>query len=472
LRAALFLCDLTLLGLAGVISAFVRFGQFRHVNIIAHLGDTEVLVTVAYLTVVLAFMGVIALSLERLYDLETVLKGPDEFWRIVKGLTLATVFFVLLTYALKITELSRLWTFQTLLLAVVFVSGGRLAIRLAVWWVRDQGRMMRPTLVVGSNAEAQQIVLALDRASSSGLLPVGYVTTTTTDRPAMKYRDGSLTWLGSAREVADIVRVHEFDTILIVASAFSSDVVARIIADLRGQKAQIQVTSGLLDVSTARVGVGEVSGIPLLTIKAVTFSRSQRIIKRGFDLFIGGLVTLVGLPVWAAIAIAIKVDSPGPVFFKQERIGRGGLSFGMFKFRSMYVDAEERLAELQAHNEASGPIFKMKDDPRVTRVGRFLRRYSLDEFPQLINVLVGEMSLVGPRPALPREVVNYGNAEWPRLEVVPGMTGLWQVSGRSDLTFEEMVRLDLFYIENWSVGFDLGLLLRTVPAVVLASGSY
>ena len=175
---------------------------------------------------------------------------------------------------------------------------------------------------------------------------------------------------------------------------------------------------------------------------------------------------------WAAIALAIKVDSPGPVFFRQERIGRGGLSFGMYKFRSMYLDAEERLAELEGRNEATGPIFKMKDDPRVTRVGRVLRRFSLDEFPQLLNVLGGEMSLVGPRPPLPREVVNYGTAEWPRLGVQPGMTGLWQVSGRSDLSFDEMVRLDLFYIENWSVGLDLGLIVRTVPAVVFPSGAY
>ena len=472
LLLALVTSDTAMLVIAGLVSALLRFGRFRHVNVAPNFGGTGIYVTVAYLTILLAMMGIVALWSERLYDLDRVLKGPDEYWRVLKGLTLATVFFVLVTYVLKLTELSRLWTFQAWALAIVLVCVARLAVRAFVWVARRRGGMTRPTLIVGCNGEAQAIVVALEKAGISGLVPVGYLTTTTTDAPRMHFRGGPLRWLGTAREIADVVQVHGFDTVLIVSSAFAPDVVARIIADLRGHDVRIQVASGLLDVSTARVGVGEVSGIPLITIKAVTFSASQRITKRGFDLLIGGLVTLVGLPVWAAIALAIKVDSPGPVFFRQERIGRGGLSFGMYKFRSMYLDAEERLAELEGRNEATGPIFKMKDDPRVTRVGRVLRRFSLDEFPQLLNVLGGEMSLVGPRPPLPREVVNYGTAEWPRLGVQPGMTGLWQVSGRSDLSFDEMVRLDLFYIENWSVGLDLGLIVRTVPAVVFPSGAY
>jgi lipopolysaccharide/colanic/teichoic acid biosynthesis glycosyltransferase len=178
------------------------------------------------------------------------------------------------------------------------------------------------------------------------------------------------------------------------------------------------------------------------------------------------------MPVWIAVALGIKISSPGPVFYGQERIGRSGRAFKMLKFRSMYVDAEARLSELQEANEASGPLFKMKDDPRVTSIGKWMRKFSVDEFPQLINVLRGEMSLVGPRPPLPREVERYSTHDWRRLEVLPGMTGLWQTSGRSALTFDEMVRLDLFYIENWSVALDMTLILRTVPAVLLARGAY
>ena len=194
--------------------------------------------------------------------------------------------------------------------------------------------------------------------------------------------------------------------------------------------------------------------------------------KRTFDLVVGGLIVLLGTPLWLLIAVGIKLQTPGPVFYRQERIGRDGKPFGMFKFRSMYVDAEARLAEIRAANEATGPLFKMKDDPRVTRIGKWMRKYSIDEFPQLINVLKGEMSLVGPRPPLPSETEQYSDHHWRRMEVLPGMTGLWQVSGRSRLTFDEMVRLDLFYIENWSVGFDMSLILRTIPAVLLARGAY
>jgi len=170
--------------------------------------------------------------------------------------------------------------------------------------------------------------------------------------------------------------------------------------------------------------------------------------------------------------LLIKLTSSGPVFYGQTRVGRAGEHFQMLKFRSMYSDADARLSELSSANEASGPLFKMKDDPRVTAIGRWLRKFSIDEFPQLINVLKGEMSLVGPRPPLPNEVERYTSRDWRRLEVVPGMTGLWQVSGRSSLTFDEMVALDLFYIENWSVALDITLMYRTIPAVLFARGAY
>jgi lipopolysaccharide/colanic/teichoic acid biosynthesis glycosyltransferase len=173
-----------------------------------------------------------------------------------------------------------------------------------------------------------------------------------------------------------------------------------------------------------------------------------------------------------AVAIAVKVSSPGPVMFRQERVGRHGRPFVMHKFRSMYVDAEARLAQLQHLNDRDGVLFKMRDDPRVTPVGRFIRRYSLDELPQLFDVLLGTMSMVGPRPPLPREVARYHEDVRRRLLVKPGLTGLWQVSGRSDLSWEESVRLDLSYVENWFLGLDLSIIARTVRAVLARSGAY
>ena len=247
---------------------------------------------------------------------------------------------------------------------------------------------------------------------------------------------------------------------------------ARIVAELRTLDIEVNVSSGLFEVMTSRVLVSEVAGVPLVRIRGISLTPTRLATKRLFDIVVSGLVLLVGLPVWLLCAALVKLTSPGPLLYSQERIGRDGRAFRMFKFRTMYVDADARLEALRAENEASGPIFKMRNDPRVTSVGRWLRKYSIDEVPQFLNVLKGEMSVVGPRPPLPNETREYEDRHWRRLEVTPGMTGLWQVSGRSALTFEEMVRLDLFYIENWSVGLDLAIILRTVPAVLFARGAY
>jgi exopolysaccharide biosynthesis polyprenyl glycosylphosphotransferase len=204
----------------------------------------------------------------------------------------------------------------------------------------------------------------------------------------------------------------------------------------------------------------------------VRLTRAQATAKRAFDVAMSAVGLLLIAPLLAAIALAIKLDTAGPVLFRQERVGLHRRRFKLLKLRTMVVGAETMLADLAVHNEADGPLFKMRNDPRVTRVGRFLRRYSLDELPQLWNVLVGEMSLVGPRPPLPTEVEAYEDWQLDRFEVRPGITGLWQVSGRSDLPFDEYVRLDLFYIENWSLAYDLFIVAKTIPMLLAARGAW
>src|SRR5205823_6061535 len=194
--------------------------------------------------------------------------------------------------------------------------------------------------------------------------------------------------------------------------------------------------------------------------------------KRLFDIVVSGLLILAAAPMWALIAFAIKLDSPGPVFYRDRRVGLGEREFGMFKFRSMSSNAAQGQAALEQSNEASGPLFKIKDDPRVTRVGRFLRRYSIDELPQVLNVLLGEMSLVGPRPLPLRDYVQLEDWHRKRYLVLPGMTGLWQVSGRIALTFDDLVRLDFYYLENWSIWLDISILAKTLPAVIARRGAY
>ncbi len=379
---------------------------------------------------------------------------------------------IVLTYVLKLPGLSRAWLLLYWLLAVVFVLLGRLVIRVLVSRRHRQGRSLKSTLIVGSNPEASDIIRILLGSRAQGLMVVGCLASSQAERLSLDFCAPEVPCLGFAREVRGVVTERGIETVVIASSAFDHDILARMIAELRDVDVDVHISSGLFEVMTRRVFVREIGGIPLITVKGLSLSRTNLFTKRAFDLLVSAAVIVVGSPFWLAVIVLIKTTSPGPVFFGQERIGKEGRPFQMLKFRSMVVDAEEKLKNLQAANQASGPLFKMKDDPRITSIGRWMRKYSIDEFPQLINVIKGEMSLVGPRPPLPRETSEYTEHHWRRLEVVPGMTGLWQVSGRSSLTFEEMVRLDIFYIENWSLGLDLSIIIRTVPAVVLAKGAY
>jgi exopolysaccharide biosynthesis polyprenyl glycosylphosphotransferase len=241
---------------------------------------------------------------------------------------------------------------------------------------------------------------------------------------------------------------------------------------LENSKTELILTSRLTDVAGPRIHMRPVDGLPMLHVDLPQYAGLNHTIKRGIDLALAGFAVLLLSPVLAAVALAVRLDSPGPVLFRQERIGVAGRSFTMFKFRSMVIDAEARLAALAAQNEGSGLLFKMRDDPRITKVGAFIRRYSLDELPQLFNVLNGSMSLIGPRPPLPREVVAYEGRVNRRLLIKPGITGLWQVSGRSNLSWEESVKLDLYYVENWSITTDFMILLKTVRAVLHSDGAY
>jgi exopolysaccharide biosynthesis polyprenyl glycosylphosphotransferase len=217
-----------------------------------------------------------------------------------------------------------------------------------------------------------------------------------------------------------------------------------------------------------------VAGLPLIHVDRPTYRGANRILKKSFDMVGSLLLILLLSPVLLTVAVAIKLTSPGPVFFRQERVGINGSTFRMIKFRSMVLNAEQQLDVLRTENHDAGNdvLFKLKIDPRVTKIGRFIRRFSIDEVPQLFNVLIGEMSLVGPRPPLASEVALYGDDVRRRLLVKPGMTGLWQVSGRSDLTWDDSVRLDVYYVENWSITADLSILWRTARAVVSSSGAY
>ena len=242
---------------------------------------------------------------------------------------------------------------------------------------------------------------------------------------------------------------------------------------LERHRTQMIVVPAMTDIAAQRISVTPVAGIPLMHVGKPQAERSLKLTKRIFDIVVASLIIVLISPLLLITALLVKLEDGGPVIFKQKRIGRGGAAFPLYKFRSMVPNAEQiRAEQLEQHNEADGRLFKMKKDPRVTRIGRFIRRYSIDELPQLFNVLKGEMSLIGPRPALANEVEQYKKHVRRRLDVRPGITGLWQVSGRSDLSWDDAVRLDLYYVDNWSLVQDIVILMKTVRAVLSSRGAY
>jgi exopolysaccharide biosynthesis polyprenyl glycosylphosphotransferase len=334
--------------------------------------------------------------------------------------------------------------------------------------LRRRGRCRQRAVVIGLERSVAELVRTVSRDPRAGLQVVGACVASS--------RSGEVEGvpvLGTPRDATAALAAGAADTVILTAwSDVSHEDLRRLAWDLEGSGVQLLVAPRLGEVAVPRLHLRTIAGVPLVTVEEPEFRGLRRVAKAGLDY----ALTLVGLvlaaPLLLVVALAVKLTSPGPVLFRQQRVGRHGQVFTMHKFRSMYADAEQRREELDASNELDGPLFKLRQDPRVTPLGGVLRRYSLDELPQLLDVLAGRMSLVGPRPPLPAEVAGYSDDVRRRLLVKPGITGLWQVSGRSNLSWEESVRLDLSYVENWSLAFDVRIILRTVAAVLARDGAY
>jgi exopolysaccharide biosynthesis polyprenyl glycosylphosphotransferase len=283
---------------------------------------------------------------------------------------------------------------------------------------------------------------------------------------------GDLPVLGGLDAVPRILREHDVHELIVTDGGFAERELLELVEEAHRFGAKVKIAPRTTELLLQRAEYIPGEGAPLFELRPPALAGSEWALKRGFDLVVSSIVIVAGLPLWLAVAGAVKLSSRGPVFYRDRRIGLRERPFGMMKFRTMYVDAAARQGALEADNEASGPLFKIKDDPRVTPVGRFLRRFSLDEMPQVLNVLWGEMSLVGPRPLPIRDYEQLLPWHRKRYLVLPGMTGLWQVSGRIDLSFDDLVRLDFYYIENWSIWLDITILARTLPAVLARRGAY
>ncbi|SHN70805.1 exopolysaccharide biosynthesis polyprenyl glycosylphosphotransferase [Geodermatophilus obscurus] len=347
---------------------------------------------------------------------------------------------------------------------------GRWAARCALRGLRARGRCTKRVVVVGRGTAALELVERLRREQFAGLEVVA-ACVTPDDRDRVARAAGVP--VGGLDDVLTLAGHLEADTIAVTsASETASQYLRSLSWQLEGTGIELLVAPGLIEVAGPRLHIRPFEGLPLLSVEQPRFEGWQRVVKGGLDRVVAALALLLLTPALLGIAAAVKVTSPGPVLYRQERVGVNGQAFTMLKFRSMVVDADRRVDALRAQSISDGLLFKMRVDPRVTPVGRVLRRLSLDELPQLLNVLGGSMSLVGPRPPLPGEVARYDTSVSRRLLVKPGLTGLWQISGRSDLSWQESVRLDLRYVENWSLAVDLLILAKTFRAVVSSSGAY
>ncbi|HEV7623344.1 MAG TPA: sugar transferase [Amnibacterium sp.] len=338
---------------------------------------------------------------------------------------------------------------------------------------RREGFCLTDAFVVGSHQDATRVTLDLLKRHHAGYRPAGVSFTDGTGGARSASVDGTAVPLVDFAHLADTVRATRTRAVIVAGELPGGrEQVQNLGWQLENSKTELILVSRLTDVAGPRIHMRPVEGLPMLHVDLPQYAGVNHTIKRGIDVVLGGMAFVLLSPVLGIVALAVLLDSPGPVLFRQERIGLAGDRFTMFKFRSMAMDAEARLTDLERRNEGSGLLFKMRDDPRVTRVGAVIRRLSLDELPQLLNVLNGSMSLIGPRPPLPREVAAYEGRVNRRLLIKPGITGLWQVSGRSNLSWEESVKLDLYYVENWSVMTDFVILLKTVRAVLKRDGAY
>jgi exopolysaccharide biosynthesis polyprenyl glycosylphosphotransferase len=392
--------------------------------------------------------------------------SSEEFRRLLSAVSVGVMLIVAISFWSK-ESFSRGYLAMTWIFAVLLVLGTRLVWHRFVRHANRSGELTLRTLIVGTNEEAERLAAQMD-PQGNGLDLIGHVETMTS-QPGL---DGAPV-VGDLADLPEVVRATRADCVFVASSAVRVEDMRRVTKLVRQQGVEVRISANLPELSTGRLSVQSFAGLMTLSLLPVRLSRPKAVLKRMFDIILSFGAILVTAPVWLATAVAVKASSHGAVLFRQIRVGRGGKPFTVFKFRTMRTGAEEALAELRALNEASGPLFKMRDDPRVTRVGKFLRRWSLDELPQLWNVVRGDMSLVGPRPPLPEEVEAYEH-DWhfDRLEVLPGITGLWQVSGRSNLSFDDYMRLDLSYVENWSIGFDLFILAKTLPALVSRKGAW
>ena len=452
--------DIVCAALAGLAGYLVRFG-----------GEAAGTHPSMWAALALPLIWVGSMLIARCYEERFLWVGAEEFRRVFFAAMMLIAFLGTVSWALKL-EVARGFVILAVPLALFLTLGHRFTQRKRLHEARRRGQHLQTTLLVGHRNAVAALEEQLDREAFHGYRVIGTCLPPDQFDPALDAFNG-LPVLGRLDEVADVVKKYEVDTVAVLpCPELDGPALRRLGWDLEKTHAELLLAPAVTEIVGTRVRIRPVCGLPLMHMERPELSGIRRLTKDLFDRVSAAVGVLCLVPVLLSIAFAIKVTSHGPVLFRQERVGKDGQAFSMLKFRSMVTGADRMLDELAAGNDGNGVLFKQKNDARVTSVGRVIRRFSLDELPQLFNVLRGDMSLVGPRPPLPTEVERYGFDMHRRFLVKPGLTGLWQVSGRSDLSWDDSVRIDVRYVENWSLTFDLMILWKTFGAVLRGSGAY
>ncbi|MGJ6980382.1 sugar transferase [Aestuariimicrobium soli] len=460
LQWAIFAVDAAVIAVTTTLALNLR----SQLTLFPHRGDVDSLVRPAIAVVI----GVWLVSLLALgsYSQKHLGAGTVEYRTVINATVVAAALLGIGAY-LSNYPLSRAFYFLSFLIGIPLLVLGRHLMRRALHGARRRGSMRVPMVIAGHPRGIDHLAAVFQREPWIGYDLIGALT-----HPGEPAPTSGIPVLGTPDDALRAVRSTKADAVIFVEGSLrGANHFNELARELEREQARLIVIPSLAEISSNRVDVQTIAGVPLMTVAKPQAERAGRGLKRSFDVLAASVALLLLSPVMLLAMLAIKLEDGGPVIFRQRRVGRTGEVFNCLKFRSMVVDAEALKHTLIEH-DGNGVLFKLRHDPRVTAVGRFIRRYSIDELPQLVNVLKGEMSLVGPRPALEQEVDHYKSHVLRRLDVRPGITGLWQVSGRSDLSWNDAVRLDLYYVDNWSFLQDLTILLRTVWAVLRPNGAY
>ena len=458
--------DIVLINVAFLLAYYIRYEVqlFRPVDPVFD-NPPEVYIPFA---IVLTVLLLVSFKIDGVYVPRRLGMWLEQMYTIIRATTMSILLMIGIVFFYQPFFYSRLIFVYDSILMLLLLGLGRMIWGVVLGRLRQRGIGVVRVLVVGAGEVGRTVIRTVMAQPELGYRIAGFVD----DQTEHTLDIGPIPALGGIVHLPQVVVEQRIDEVVVALPWTNPRRILDIIQQCERLRVRARTVPDIFQLSLNRVDVEDLGGVPLVGLRTTSIHGANLLIKRAMDLVLGGIIAIVALPLAALLAAAIRLDSSGPIIFKQTRVGMRGREFTVYKFRSMKEGAEEEQARLLEYNEAASPLFKIRDDPRMTRVGRFLRKTSLDELPQLFNVLRGEMSLVGPRPHIASEVAQYQDWQKQVLEAPPGMAGLSQASGRSQLSFDEQCLLDIYYIENWSPALDIKILLRTIPKVLSGQGAY